>query len=273
MTRPIVSPIALLISLFASTLSGAAPITDLAGWTLLQDPPHPGMTGSVGVSGEASLLASGAVPSGTDIGYASVNGPDVAASTAGRYFDPAAAFSVAIDFDVSATGSVGAGAIGFGIGEDAAGADSAGVGLVIVNGAPTAFGTAARVADVDQPIEAFPTLPFSSGRFFVSYSPAADIVLGVNATPGAAAPSLTRSLSGLQAQWDGEPLLVSFFLRSQSAPPLAGALGAGQLGAVFSNFQVLSGTPIAVVPEVSAAGLIAWAIAGACSGRRRFGRG
>ncbi|TWT43203.1 PEP-CTERM sorting domain-containing protein [Botrimarina hoheduenensis] len=233
----------------ATSAASAASITDLNAWTQLQDPPHPGMAGVVDNASQVTLTATGAVPSGTDIGYASVNGPDVAGSTGGYYFDPAQSFVVAIDFDLSAGGSIGGGGIGFGIGEDVGGTDSAGVGLALLNGAPLLFSAASRVNDIDQPLSNFAAAATASGRLFVNYNAATgDITLGVNAMQGVGMASDTVTLAGLQNLWDDEPLLVSFFLRSQAAGPIP-ALTAGSLEAVFSNFEVLSGTPLTVVPE------------------------
>jgi hypothetical protein len=224
-------------------------------WSLVKDPPNINMQAVapylVPTGQGASLLATGSVPSGTDIGFASLGGSP-AAVTKGFYFDPLQSFSVAIDYQFSATSSIGAGGIGFGIGEDLDGTDSAGVGMGFVNGSPLAYSTAARVNDVDQPFELFTTAPASDGRFFVEYDSATkNVVLGVSATPGAVAPMETKTLAGTGADWDDEPLLVSFFLRSQSVSILS-ALQSGDVRALFSNFEVLSGEPITIVPEPAA---------------------
>ncbi|MEQ8846529.1 hypothetical protein [Botrimarina sp.] len=242
--------VALAALLAAAPHASAATITDLTTWTLVEDPAHPNMSAVQDSLLLSTLAASGAVPSGTDIGFASLDGADAGASLSGYAFDPAQPFSVAIDFDVSAVDSVGGGAIGFGIGEDIDGVDSAGVVLGLLNGSPVAFLGSGRVGDVDVAPVSFPVVPFKTGRFFVDYDPAGPITLGINATLGAANPSMTQTLNGLPAQWDGEPLLVSFFLRSQSAGPISG-FASGEVTAVFSNFAVTSGAPFAV-PEPSA---------------------
>ncbi len=240
-------------SLFAVVLligaaAQAASITDFRTWTPIADPVHPGMSASIDGMGVAGLAATGAIPSGTDIGYASVNGADVATSTGGYYFDPALDFSVAVDFNLTAAASNGAGGLGFGIGEDVDGADSAGIGLGFLNGAAVLFATAGRVNDVDQPFESVVS-GFGSGRLFVEYDSATgDVMVGVNAAQGTPAPGVFKTIAGIQNQWDDEPLLVSFFLRSQALSPFP-ALSSGQVDATFSNFEVLSGTPIAIVPE------------------------
>lgn len=246
MTRVLYPTVCLAIALVASVAS-AAPITDLTSWTLTEDPPHPNLSLVLQSPLEFGLRADGAVPSGADIGAATVDGPDVAGSTAGYYFDPSNDFHVAIDFDLTSVSATGAGGIGFGIGEDTAGVDSAGVGLAILNGAPLLFATAGRVNDVTQAPETL-VGGFGRGRFFVEYrSATGDVVVGVNATPGAAAPAVVETINAIQTAWDDQPLLASFFLRSQAVNPLP-ALTSGTIDAVFSNFEVLAGTPIAV-PE------------------------
>ncbi|WP_146443992.1 hypothetical protein [Botrimarina colliarenosi] len=235
-------------------------------WTLVEDPPHDGL-GAVAIAGSTAMLgADGAVPSAADIGYASVNGQDAMSSTGGFYFDPNFDFSVAIDFVFSANSSLGAGGIGFGIGEDINGSNSAGVGLGFVNGSPLLFATAGRVGDVNQPLESI-TSGFGIGRLFVEYDSASgDVIVGVNATQGTPAPSVFKTIAGIQDLWDDEPLLVSFFLRSQAASPFP-SLTSGSVQSAFSNFEVLNGTPISV-PEPNAA-LLAGAAFMCCLSRRR----
>ena len=152
------------------------------------------------------------IPAGTDIGYQSVDGVDVAGSASGFYFSPLEDFHVAIDYDVTHDASVGFAGIGFGIGEDRDGMDSAGMGLAINNGAPTAFAGAARIGDVNQSPLLFGTAATTSGRMFVEYdSTSGDIAVGINTTPGAAVPTETQTFAGIQNSWDDEPLLASFF--------------------------------------------------------------
>lgn len=234
---------------FCVSTSQAANIDDLGTWTLAEDPPHPNLSATLDSSTQATLSANGAVPATVDIGYQSVDGADVANSTAGHYFSAGESFSVAIDFEVSANASMGLAGIGFGIGEDAAGNNSAGVGLAILNGTPTTFSGASRINNVTQPIAPLPLAATSSGRFFVAYDePSGDITYGVNPIPGSLTPSSGAVFSGLQNNWPGEDLLVSFFLRSDTFL-IAGPLSSGSVDAVFSNFTVLSGTAVAAVPE------------------------
>lgn len=259
----------LLTFAMAASLASAATIEDFTQWTLIEDPAHPNFSASVDSPTQVTLSSVDDVPNATDIGFASVNGQDVATSSAGFAFDPSAPFSVAVDFDFSAVSSVGGSGIGFGIGEDIDGTDSAGIALAAVNGQPLAFSGASRVNDIDQGLELINVVAFARGRFFVDYTPAGAITVGVNATPGAAAPSVTAALEGLQAQWDGEMLLASFFLRSQAASPIPG-ITSGAIDAVFSNFEVLSGAAISI-PEPSAVAL-AW-VAGVALRTRRQARG
>ena len=240
-------PIFVALVIANSTLH-AAMISDFTTWTEVADPPHPGLSSSVnGISNEVTLVASGAIPAATDIGYSSVDGNDVVGSTNGHYFSPNADFQVAVDFAISSQNSVGLGGIGFGIGEDAAGSNSAGVGLGIFNGSPVLFAGAGRTND--NPVVSVETYTgTASGRFFVDYDSASGTVTwGVNTTPGAGTPDDTGEFTGIQNDWNDKNLLVSFFLRSDTIltfPPLT----SGELSGVFSNFVVLEGTPIGI-PE------------------------
>ncbi|MEO1497235.1 MAG: hypothetical protein AAFV43_08810 [Planctomycetota bacterium] len=252
----------------AASGASASSITDLNTWTQIVDPFDPNLSGVINNATQATLSSTGAVPSGTDIGYASVNGPDVAGSTAGFYFDPTSSFSVAIDYDISGMASLGAGGIGLGVGEDTAGADSAGVGVGFANGALFAASGAGRIDNADVVINP-PVINFvgSSGRLFVDYNAGA-ITGGHSATPGAAAPSSSYPVPiDPSADWDGENLFVSFFLRSQAVNPFPG-FASGTVDAVFSNFEVLSGTPIAVPEPSSACLVLALACVGGLSRRR-----
>jgi len=250
----------------AAGFASAAGITDLTEWTRVEDPPHPNIFSGAPSESSVTITANGAVPSGTDLGWASVNGADVATSTAGYYFDPSSDFSIAIDYNLTLTALEGGGGIGLGIGEDVGGSDSAGIGLGFANlgigGDILLFGTAGRVDDVDLSPSILNTAGTLQGRFFVEYFAAAgDVTVGVSPTPGAASPTETRVLAAIQNQWDDEPLLVSFFLRSQTAsltspvPVTVPAMTSGTAGVTFRNFTVLSGSPIAAVPEPTTTGL------------------
>lgn len=265
-------PAALL--LIAVQAAPAASLTDLTTWTEVEDPAHPGLSSTVDSASQITLSADGAIPAATDIGYQSVDGATVAGSTTGYYFSVLEDFSLAIDFDVTAANSVGLAAIGFGIGEDGAGANSAGAALAVFNGSPFAFSGGARVNDVTLAPSVLGVAPVTSGRFFIEFDASSgDITFGVSATPGAATPDTFGTFAGaaVQNNWNGDDLLASFFLRSDTAPPiLPTPLSAGTVDAVFSNLEVLSGTARAVIPEPST-GLLAAGLAclGAGLSRRR----
>lgn len=260
----------IIISLSASAHAG---IIDLSQWTLVQDPPHPKLTSSIDSSTQITLRATGGpIPSGTDIGYQSVNGFDVGSSTSGWAFDPGFSFSVALDFNLSFASPVGGFTIGMGIGEDRDGTDSAGVALTSQNGTLSPFFGAARVNDVTQ-APVFTGVPGqATGRFIVSYDAATgDVAVGVS-TNGDDLPEGSGVFSHIQNSWDNELLLVSFFARGDN-----GFFGwtSGTADAAFSNFHVISGVPTSlaptsVVPEPSTLLLLgSGAIAMFVRGRRR----
>lgn len=234
------------ISLSASAQAG---IIDLSQWTLVQDPPNANLKSSIDSTTQITLKATGGpIPSGTDIGYQSVNGYDVGNSTSGWAFDPGFDFSVALDFNLTFASPVGGLTIGMGIGEDRDGTDSAGVALTSLNGALFPFFGAARVNDSTLPL--IPTIVSgtATGRFIVSYDAATgDVTVGVS-TNGDDLPEGFGVFNGIQNSWDNERLLVSFFARGDN-----GFFGwsSGTAEAVFSNLRVISGAPTAIVPEPS----------------------
>ena len=237
---------ALCLPLVSTTCAHAA-VSDLSGWTLVEDPPHAFFSASATAS-EATLSATGGpIPIGTDIGYQSIDGNTTTTSSAGYAFSPLADFAVAIDFDLSFTSASGALGLGFGIGEDGNGENSAGAALVALNGGPFLnFFGAARVNDVTLSPQ-FTGLGVSlTGSLFATYDAASgDITLGASQSQSAASPAATTVFSGLQTQWAGTGLLTSFFIRSDDVPIFApnGWTG-GSAQAVFSNMRVLSGTPV-----------------------------
>ncbi|TVQ76059.1 MAG: hypothetical protein EA380_09470 [Phycisphaeraceae bacterium] len=234
----------------------AGSITDFNNWTLVEDPADPNFTSSINGPSQITLSAiGGPVNSGVDIGYQSVNGITPATSTSGFAFDPSQSFSIAVDFNMSfPTASVGDLGIGFGIGEDGDGMNGAGVALLTRDGLALAFGGAARINDVNQTPGIIFATPNLVRSFFVSYNSATgDVVVGVGNT-GAASPSATTTFAGIQNSWSGGLLMASFFLRSDGA--LGDAWTSGAADAVFTNFRVLSGTPIEV-PSPGSAALLA----------------
>ncbi len=264
--RTALTAMALVMTWVEATMAHAD-IVNFLNWEIVQDPPHPHMSASA-TSTQATLLAgNGSIPLNTDIGYQSVNGATPSVSNRGYAFSHTADFAVAIDYDLSFSGSPsGALALGFGVGEDRDGRNSAGVGMGTLNGA--AFGNfsgAARVNDEDQGILNLGLSSTLSGSLFVFYDAASgDILVGAAPTMGAAAPTVEGTYSGIQNQWNDGDLLVAFFIRS--GPVLAWS-GDGQGQAVFSNFRVLHGAPFAV-PEPHSCSVLFLLACSAWCGRR-----
>jgi hypothetical protein len=130
--------------------------------------------------------------------------------------------------------------------------------LITNNGAPLLnFGGAARVNDVDLPLQDTGLTATLTGSLFIGYEAASgDFILGASQTAGDAAPSATTTFENLQNMWNGDDLLASFFIRSEAIPFLAPNGWTGGDGtAVFSNFRVLEGAPQAI-PEPSSTALI-----------------
>jgi hypothetical protein len=241
-------------SLFAMSSSAQAAITNFNTWTQVTDPPHANFTGSIDTATQISLLATGGpIPSSTDIGYQSVNSNTAATSTVGFAFDPSGSFQVAVDFSLNFQNTPDGGlAIGFGIGEDRGGENSAGAIVFTQDGATSFLGAAARINDVNQAAQLVQLGGPAAGSLFAAYNAVSgDVTLGFG-TVGAASPSSTATYTGIQNSWDNELLLASFFLRSDSF--LGQAWTSGNATATFSNFRVLAGTPIAV-PEPNALAL------------------
>lgn len=255
-TRVQVSLTILPLLLLAAPVSSQ--ISQLDRWFLVEDPPNAHLSASRTGDGSATTVtltaANAAIPRGTDIGYQSFSGNTAAESTAGYTFDPGSNFTVAIDYSIVYGGSnpLNLG-IGFGIGEDGNGTNSAGVALarsqVSLFGIPiTAIGVAgaARIDDVTQPmIDLTGILGTLSddGSFFINYTAATGTIrVGRSATRGANAPEVSGDFVGIQNTWQGRDLLVSFFMRSE------GWTG-GTATATFDNLRVLDGTPKGIPPK------------------------
>lgn len=253
------------------TASAQAEITNLSHWTLVEDPPHAGFTAAADVTSAALFAGDTAIPRGTDIGFQSINANTVQEATAGYAFDPNSDFSLAIDYSLTFSGTpIGGLGLGLGIGEDADGNNSAGVAMLTSNGSPmlTFFG-AARVNNADQPGLLLAGQPATlSGSLFVDYEAASgDVTIGASPTPAAATATVSDTFLGIQNQWNDQLLMASFFLRSDQ-PPLGSAWQGGQAEAVFSNFRVLSGSPVAI-PEPSSAVALLCLLTPSAMGRRR----
>ena len=222
-----------------------AGLTDLQTWTQVQDPPHASFTGLATATRVTLSADGGPVPGGTDIGYQSVNGKTPGASSLGYAFSPGADFDLAIDFAVTFGSSpVGSLGIGFGIGEDINGVNSAGAALLFNNDIALAFGAAARVDDISQALPIF-FAASATGSMFISYrATTGNVILGASNAQGASGAAGAATFTGIQNQWDDGDLLVSLFLRSDGTFGTPWQSGTAQ--AVFSNLRVLSGAPLAV---------------------------
>ena len=255
----------------STSLATAGPITDFNCWTEVVDPAHPNFSSSIDSPSQVTLSANGGVPLATDIGFKSINGLTAALSNSGNVFDPAFDFSLAIDYDFNPQFLLGVGGmtLGFGIGEDADGMNSAGIVLTTTSpGLPVASsGGAARVDDVDQ-LPLLVTL-FSEyeGSFFVSYEAASgNVTVGIGDT-GAAAPEFTGTFNGIQNSWDNVKLFPSFFIRSDNALNMAWASGSAD--AIFSNFRILEGVAMELIPEPTTLGLAVLGCLGIFARRRK----
>jgi hypothetical protein len=257
----IATPVALAVTLLAAPLA-AAQITDFNTWTLVEDPADPNMSAAIDSASQATLTATGPVANAVDIGYQSVNGTTAAASTSGFAFDPTTSFSIAVDYDLSFTSTVGGTGIGLGIGEDGAGANSAGVAIGNIASLPAAAAAVARADNQPAAQTPFAALPAAVGSLHVAFDGLAKtITVGLGSTgansPDAPAPTLPASVYNLwNTDADDDLLLASFFLRSDDTDPFSAALTTGSVAAVFSDFRVTSGTAVAV-PEPATALLLA----------------
>jgi hypothetical protein len=236
-------------------------LIDFTEWTAFEDPAHPNFSSGATSTTATFSAANGPIPSGTDIGYASVNGNTAATSSQGYVFAPSASFSLAVDYSLSLTSASGNIGLGFGIGEDVTGLNSAGVafqsvdlGFSRVNG----VGGAARVNDVGT--GGNPPLGFgvdTDGTMFLTYDgTTGNITLGWADAVGALSADVTDSTytgSVISDNWADTPLLVSVFMRSDATGGSAWTSGTAE--GVFSDLRVISGSPIAI-PEPGMVGFV-----------------
>ncbi|MEM0982346.1 MAG: GC-type dockerin domain-anchored protein [Planctomycetota bacterium] len=248
----------------AAALSGqaAGQISNISMFTLVEDPASAFFDSAVDSATEVRLLALDAtgtpVAAGTDLGFQSVDGMTVNGSTMGFAFNPALSFSIAIDYAASFMSPSDGLSFGFGIGEDQAGSNSAGVAFATQNGFPAAIpvagpvGGAARVNDATVAALVSPAVSSTSNTLVGSLHVAYDAMTGEitvgRGVAGAAMPSSSAVFSAAEVsdQWAGDPLLVSFFIRSDEVSvPFFGSVvtpwesGTGEVA--FSNLRVLSG--------------------------------
>ena len=234
--------------------ASCAEVVDFTTWTEVVDPFDPNFSASA-TSSSASLFAgNGLIAVGTDIGFQSVNGATPGSSSSGSFFHASNDFTIAIDYDLSfGVGTQGSLGLGFGIGEDSDGMNSAGVGLATVAGAPfLTFAGAARVNDQNlTPLPLGFTPSTLSGSLFVEYiASSGDVIVGAATSKSAIAPTVSRTFTGIQKQWNGTDLMASFFIRSDGS----GWQG-GTAEAVFENFRVIEGTATAVPEPTLTAGV------------------
>lgn len=243
-----------------------ADIVDFDDWTEIQDPAHPNLVAERNSSAQVTLKAlGGPIPAGHDIGFASINGFDVATASDGWYFQHDQDFSIAIDYDLSFVGADGGFSIGFGIGEDIAGMDSAGIVLATQDGGLVSYAAGSRVGDTDNGTTLLGLTPENAARFLVQYEAATGTIgLGVSLDGDDVAEELVE-LDGLQDLWDDQGLLVSFFARSDNS---LFSWQDGTAEAVFSDFRVISGA-VTAVPEPGSAWALALVSLGLLARRRR----
>ncbi|MCG8509138.1 MAG: PEP-CTERM sorting domain-containing protein [Rhodospirillales bacterium] len=249
--------IAALLSLTTATPTLAS-ITDFNTWTLAEDPQDPNLSASVEAPNRVRLVADGAVPDAVDIGYQSVDGNTPAESTSGFAFDPTASFSLAVDYDFSLINAVGGIGIGFGIGEDGTGNNSAGVALGAPNGGIMFVGGAARTDNANETLVPI-GLGASVGSMHVIYDAVSgDITVGTGGT-GADVPTAIATFVGSSvydlwnADGDDDLLLAALFIRSDDTA--GAAFTSGTATAIFSNLRVTGGSPVAV-PEPASLALL-----------------
>jgi len=259
-------------------------ISDLTTWDFYRDP-DPGagalqdaMTGSAAPNlAQLNFINSVPVPPAYDIGFSSVNANTVGEATSGYYFSASQDFTVSMNFSLTLTNLNGLVGLGFGIGQDRAGVNSAGIGFVAgIDGrlALYSYVAAARNDDnsLKQPINLIvdPDTQFA-GLFTVSYEAlTGDVTVAITpSTPPVY--NYTYKFFGATdlPNWTDDDLLVSFFLRSDinTLPPISPWSGESA-EADFFDFTVVEGTPI-TVPEPTSLAIFSLGLLGISRRRRR----
>jgi hypothetical protein len=272
------------LSLCAVAFSSHAQITDLTTWDLYQDAASATPAQSAAMTGSATpnlaelnFVNDVDQNAGFDIGFSSIDGNTVADATSGFYFDASQDFTIAMHFSLQLTNPNGLVAIGLGIGEDRAGVNSAGIGFGVGSGLLNSALYGAAATNNDAPIaEPLSLSEVPDNDFFgsltVSYDAATgDVTVGAAQFLGAPtplAPTETFTFSGATdlADWSGDDLLVSFFLRSD-AELIYGPWTGQTAEADFFDFTVVEGAAIPV-PEPSSLALLGLGVAALLRRRR-----
>lgn len=274
----------------AIAASASATITDLTTWQFYYDnDPGPGplqdaTTGSAAPNlAQLSFLNDVDVPAGYDIGFSSINANTVAQATAGHYFSAAEDFSVSLDFSITLNNPNGLVALGFGIGEDRKGVNAAGIGLGLPTFGDTlpAFQGAATNDDVaigrdlTDSVAPSGTAPTYAGTLSIDYD-VDPLTNEFTITVGAAGinnSTTSFTSTGDLTAWAGDDLLVSFFLRSDTAltnigpfPLTIPAWTGTSAQASFSNLTITGSAT--QVPEPSSLALLALSSLGIMRRRR-----
>ncbi|MBX2850198.1 MAG: PEP-CTERM sorting domain-containing protein [Phycisphaeraceae bacterium] len=266
---------------YALAVPAAATIDDLTTWDFYRDPSDPNvnasMTGSVAPNlAELNFINDLDIPAGYDIGFSSVNANSVVEATSGYYFDSSQDFTIRAHFSLQVTDPAGFVGIGMGIGEDRAGFNSAGIGFGVGTGAINlaTYGGAATNNDapVTQALNLFEVADNNySGSLTVSYDASSgDVTVGAApllGIPDPLAPTQSVTFSGASdlVAWNGDDLVVSFFLRSDD-PSIYSNWSGETANADFFDFTVVEGAAIQV-PEPTSLALIA--LGGLAMMRRR----
>lgn len=262
------------ITLTLITTIHAAPITDFHAWNLVEDPPRDNLSSSIDSPNQVTLTASGSVPDANYIGYQSLNGNSPSRPVSGFAFDPTTSFSIAIDYDWSLQNAVGGSEIGFAISEYGERNNTASVQilawnnrvLLVTESAQTQFGSVETtpLIDTDEPFST-PGAPPPMGSLHLAFdAESGDITVG-SGMIGSDLVDRVGILSGdtVYNLWNAEGdiglLSVSLFLRSQQigdgeAATLVPQFSSGLASISFSNFRVISGSPVAI-PEPALLGL------------------